>query len=99
MSGMIVLRQTPKGWRLLPLARVQGAKGQALMKSDPIASRVGEVMDYLMVQSRPFSERGVRPSLWELWDLLLRQYGEDFFPDVKYLSSTGETPARLIVTP
>lgn len=97
MQAMIVLKQTPRGMKLIPISELTGSRGLKLQGQHPLAPKAQEVMDYLMVHARPLVNRGQRPTLKALWDLVIAQYGETWFPDVKYLSPVGETPARLLI--
>jgi hypothetical protein len=95
MPALIVLKQTPKGMSLLPLSEVNNGRGLRMMNSHPQSRRVGEIMDFLIVKAREF--RGQRVTLPQLWTALIKQYGNDFFPDVVLLDAVRETPARLLV--
>lgn len=95
--AFLVLKQTPQGCKLLPLASVSGSRGQRLSGAHLNIERVQEVMDFLMVHVRPLVRQGKRPTLKEVFDLAVRQYGAEAFKDCQLLPSVRDTPARLII--
>ncbi len=96
MAAFIVLKQTPRGMKLMPLSAIQGTMGQGLLKSHPQHDAVAHLMEVLMLKAKPLMQRGQRPSLKELWDLVCQQYGPDFF-EATYSAATDRTVARLTV--
>jgi hypothetical protein len=95
--AFLVLKQTPQGVKLLPLATVNGSRGQRLSGAHLNADRVREVMDFLMPYVRDQVRMGKRPTLKEAFDAATRLYGAEAFADCAYLSAVGETPARLVI--
>lgn len=102
MTAMIVLKQTPRGMKLIPVTEIQaegkGWRGLQMRSSHELCGEVQHIMNGLMKFARPLVQQGKRVDLKQLWDLLLRQYGEDFFPNAKFLTSTGHIPARILIT-
>lgn len=93
--AMIVLKNTPKGFKLIPVSEVRDGQGIKLSKSDPMALRCGEIMDFLIVEAKL---RGIyRTTIADLFGLLLKKFGDGFFDDCKVLPASGSNPARLLV--
>lgn len=93
--AMIVLKNTPRGFKLIPVSEVNEGRGLQLSNSDPMALRCREVMDVLIHEAKTRSI--YRTTIKELFDLIERRFGEGSFPDCKILPSRGETPARLLI--
>lgn len=93
--AMIVLKNTPKGFKLIPVREVSGSKGLPIDRYHPLSQRVNEVIDFLIAEAKL---RGLyRTSIKDLFGAITTKYGPDFFPDCKVLPAVGETPARLII--
>lgn len=99
MPAMIVLKQTPRGMRLIPVTEVSGDRGRMMEASHPQAPRVRVVMDKLMLHARPMVKAGKRPTLAQLVELARAEgsFLGDSLADCKLLSSVGKTPARLLI--
>lgn len=95
MMAMIVLKNTPKGFKLIPVSEVNNGMGKPLCRSHPLGQRCQELIDFLIVEAKL---RGIyRTTIKDLFDLLVKKYGPGFFDDCKVLSSVGSTPARLLI--
>ncbi len=93
--AMIVLKNTPKGFKLMPVAEVKDGKGLMLRNGHPLARRAQELMDFLIVEAKL---NGIyNTNIKTLFELLQKKYGAGFFDDCKVLSQTAEAPLRLLI--
>lgn len=93
--AMIVLKNTPKGFKLMPLSEVRDGMGKPLARNHPLNRRCNELMDFLIVEAK--LNRIYNTNIKALFELLTKKYGEDFFPDCKVLSQTAGAPLRLLI--
>jgi hypothetical protein len=97
-SAMILLKNTPKGLKLITATDINQEKFKPMKSNDPMASRAREVMDFLIVKAKlQFSHRYNNVTITELFDALVKQYGDGFFDDCKILNRVGNIPARLLI--
>ncbi len=93
--AMIVLKNTPKGFKLIPVSEVSDGMGKVLPAGHPLTRRVKDVMNMLMVEAK--RQDIYKTTIYELFGLITTRYGEGFFDDCKVLSTVGNTPARLLI--
>lgn len=93
--AMIVLKNTPKGFKLIPVSEVKDGMGLQLSNGDPIAERVRQVMDFLMHEAR--ENQIYKTTIRDLFARASKRWGEDFFNDCKVLPAVGNNPSRLLV--
>ncbi len=94
MTAMIILKQTPRGIKLLPVAELRGDRALLMQNSHPDAHRVKQMMDLLIIEAR--KHVGRRVTLPELWEGVTKQFGPTFFTDVVLLPTVRDTPPRLL---
>lgn len=94
--AMIVLKNTPKGFRLMVVSEVRDGMGRLLTRNHPLALRCSELMDFLMAEAKI---KGIyKTSIKELFETVHKKYGEGFFPSCKILPQTASAPQRLLIT-
>lgn len=97
--AMILLKNTPKGMKLISASDINQEAFKPLKGNSPLAQRVQEIMDFLIVKAKmEFSHCYNRVTIADLFNALQKQYGEGFFDDCKLLPKTGNIPARILIT-
>ncbi len=97
MAVMIVMKQTPRGMKLIPLSELRGMQGRPLSAGHPRSADVRRLMDFLMVTIRDDVKAGLRVTLKEAWDRINKQYGAEAFSEWTYLPASNYAVARVLL--